>query len=84
MANHNEIVKEQLLHMVFGTVVFIVLAAFAVGLDVAAAGLTRLNVSDFTHKALELTAHGMLVVDLVLFVTYVGTSSFRLFKEMFK
>lgn len=84
MVNHNAIVKDQLLHMVFGTVVFIVLAAFAVSLDLAAAGLVHLGVSEFTRKALEMTAHGLLVVDLVLFITYIGTSSVRLMKEMFK
>jgi hypothetical protein len=84
LAKQNEIVKEQLLHMVFGTIVFLVLAALAVGLDLAASVLLKLQVSEFTHRALEVTAHGILVVDLVLFVTYLGTSSFRLFKEMFK
>ena len=78
------IVKEQLLHMVFGTIVFIVLAAFAVGLDLAASALLKLHVSEFVHRSLEMTAHGMLAVDLLLFASYVGTSSFRLFKEMFK
>lgn len=84
MTNHNEIVKEQLLHMLFGTVIFVVLASFAVGLDLAASGLTKLGVSDFTHQALEKTAHGMLLVDLVLFGIYLVTSSVRLVKEMIK
>jgi hypothetical protein len=83
LKNHDEIVKEQLLHMLFGTAVFIVLAAIAVGLDLAASALVSLGVSAFTHGALEKTAHGMLVVDLLLFVAYVGTSSYKLLKEMF-
>jgi hypothetical protein len=80
----NEIVKEQLLHMLFGTAVFIVLAAIAVGLDLAASALVELGVSNFTHRALEITAHGMLIVDLLLFVSYLGTSSIKLLKEMLK
>lgn len=84
MTNHNEIVKEQLLHLLFGTVVFVVLAGIAVGLDLAAAGLVKLGVSDFTHQALEKAAHGILLLDLVLFALYLATSSFRLAKEMFK
>ena len=70
--------------MLIGTVLFIVLASIAVGLDLAAAGMVKLNVSQFTHQALEKTAHGMLIVDLVLFTTYLMRSSFRLLKEMFK
>ena len=77
-------VKEQLLHMLFGTVVFIVLGAIAVGLDLAAAGVFRLGVSNFTHKAIEISAHGLMLLDLVLFGLYLVRSSTTLVKEMFK
>ena len=70
MKNHNELVKEQLLHMLFGTLIFVVLVAIAVGLDLAAAGVLRLGVSEFTHKAIAISAHGMLGLDLVLFALY--------------
>ncbi len=53
MADHNQIVKEQLIHMLVGTVLFLILAGIAVGLDLAAAYLVTLNVSEFTHSALE-------------------------------
>ncbi len=84
MTNHNQMVKEQLLHMLFGTAIFIVLGGIAVALDLAAAGVTKLGVSEFTHKAIELAAHGMMVLDLVLFVVYLARSSYILVKEMFK
>ena len=84
MTNHNEMVKEQLLHMLFGTMIFVVLGAIAVGLDLAAAGVMRLGVSEFTHKAIEYAAHGMMVLDLVLFGLYLVISSATLVKEMFK
>ncbi len=84
MADHNQIVKEQLIHMLVGTILFLILAGIAVGLDLAAAYLVTLNVSNFTHSALEKTAHGMLVLDLLLFLTHLATSGYRLFMEMFK
>lgn len=61
MTNHNELVKEQLVHLLFGTVIFIVLGAIAVALDLAAAGVLKLGVSVFTHRAIEYAAHTMLV-----------------------
>ena len=84
MTNHQGMVKEQLLHMLFGTIIFIVLGGIAVGLDLAGTAVKLLGVSDFTSKAIELTAHGMLVLDLVLFVLYLARSSWALCKEMFK
>lgn len=83
MQNNNALIKEQLLHMLGATLIFIVLGAVAVGLDLAAGFIARLGVSHFTHKAIEFTAHGMLVLDLVLFVLYLGKSSTELVKEMF-
>lgn len=84
MNNHNAIVKEQLTHMLFGTVIFVVLAGIAVALDLSATGVANLGVSHFTHNLLVHTAHGILVLDLVLFITYMATSSYRMLKEMFK
>ena len=84
MTNHNEMVKEQLLHMLFGTVIFVVLGSIAVGLDLAAVGVSKLGVSEFTRKAIEYAAHGMLLLDLVLFALYLVRSSTTLVKEMFK
>jgi hypothetical protein len=81
---HNSIVKEQLLHILFGTILFVVLAAIAVMLDLASVYVAGLGVSTFTEKSLEYTAHGMLVVDLILFVVYIATSSYQLVREMTK
>lgn len=80
----NEIVKEQLWHILFGTLLFVAMAAIAVLLDLASIYVAGLGVSTFTEKALEYTAHGMLVVDLVLFLVYLAVSSWQLIKEMTK
>ncbi len=84
MNSHHGMVKEQLLHMLFGTLIFVVIGSVAVGLDLAAAMVKTLGVSPFTSTAIEFTAHGMLLVDLVLFVVYLGRSSWALCQEMFK
>lgn len=64
MNNHNSMVKDQLIHMLLGTLIFVVLGAIAVGLDLAAAKVKELGVSPFTSSAIEHTAHGMLILDL--------------------
>ena len=84
MTTHNEMVEEQLLHMLFGTIILVVLVAIAVGLDLAAAGVLKLGVSEFTHKAIEYAAHGILVLDFVLFSLYLVRPSATLVKEMFE
>lgn len=81
---HNQIVKEQLLHILFGTLLFVALAAIAVMLDLASIYVAGLGVSIFTQKALEYTAHVMLIVDLVLFLVYLAASSWALIKEITK
>ena len=53
MKNHNEMVKEQRLHMLFETMIFIVLGGLAVGLELAASSVLKLGASEFTHKAIE-------------------------------
>ena len=82
--NSHVSVKEQLLHILFGTLIFVVLGAIAVFLDLASNWVHGLGVSGFTYTALTYTAHGLMVLDLVLFVLYLATTSFRLCKEMFK
>lgn len=84
MDGHNGLVKEQLLHLLFGTIIFVVLGGVAVALDLAAGAIKQLGVSAFTHQAIELTAHAMLLLDLVLFVVYLASSSWALAKEMLK
>ncbi len=84
MGNHNGLFKEQLLHMLFGSCIFVVLGGIAVALDLGAAAVAHLGVSKFTHTAVELTAHAMLALDLVLFALYLAKSSWLLVKETFK
>jgi len=80
----NEIVKEQLLHILFGAVFFAVIGVIAVALDLASIYVGTLGVSSFTKSAIEYTAHIMLSVDLVLFLVYLAISSKQLVKEMTK
>lgn len=83
MASHNQIVKEHLLHMLSATSIFIVLGAIAVALDAGADVVSTLpGVSAFTHYAIEITAHVMLVLDLSLFAVYLYTSGKSLFKAI--
>ncbi|MDR2195738.1 MAG: hypothetical protein LBE50_03945 [Gallionellaceae bacterium] len=80
----NQIVKEQLWHILFGTLLFAAIAAVAVLLDLAASRVGELGTSVFTQKVLEYTAHWILLVDLALFLVYLASSSWRLLREMTK
>lgn len=84
MGRPNALFKEQLLHMLFGTLIFVVLGSIAVALDLASSAVEHLGVTAFTHHAVELTAHAMLALDLVLFVLYLAKSSWLLVKETFQ
>ena len=82
--NHNKIVKEQLLHLVFGAFFFLVIGAFAVGLDLTSSFVKKLGVTAFTSNALEVSAHALLVLDLVLFFVYLSVTSIELAKGMIR
>lgn len=82
--DHKKIAKEQLLHLAFGAVFFSVIGAFAVGLDLASGFVKQLGVTPFTSNALELSAHALMVLDLVLFFVYLIVTSIELVKGMVK
>jgi len=81
---HHQIVKEQLLHILIGTILFVVFGAIGVSLDLVSSYVATLNVSTFTKNSLEYVAHGMLGLDLILFVVYLAVSSWQLLREMTK
>ncbi|MBV7542157.1 hypothetical protein KW835_13750 [Acidovorax sp. sic0104] len=70
--------------MVFGTVIFIVLGALAVGLDLTSQWVQTLGVTPFTYNAISSVAHGLMVLDILLFLGYLLKSSWDLLKEIFK
>jgi H+/Cl- antiporter ClcA len=80
--NHARLAKEQLIHIAFGALFFVVIGVFAVVLDLLANWVSSLRVSQFTSAALGLTAHALLVIDLVLFFVYLVVTSLELIKGM--
>lgn len=82
--DHIKVAKEHLLHLVFGVVFFSIILVFAVALDLASRLVLQLGVTPFTGSALELSAHALLVMDLVLFFVYVVAGSIELVKGMTK
>lgn len=82
--DHNKVAKEQILHLFFGATFFIIIGLFSVGLDLASSFVKQLGVTAFTSQALELSAHAILVLDLVLFFVYLIVTSIELVKGMVK
>lgn len=80
--DHNRVIKEQILHIFFGAAFFAIIGIFAVGLDLASGYVKGLGVTPFTSQALELSAHAILVLDLVLFFVYLIVASIELVKGM--
>ena len=77
---NNFSLKEQIVHILSGSIIFIVIATVAVIFDRLAIWVKSLGVSDFTYSALTLTSHGLLVIDIFLFIIYVVKSSFQVIK----
>lgn len=84
MNGHQRLIREQILHMLFGTVIFIVLGGLAVGLDLAAQWVKTLGVTAFTYNSISYVAHGLMALDIALFLGYLLKSSWDLLKEIFK
>ena len=81
--NHS-LVKEQVAHMLTVTMLFTVLGGIAVLLDLASMQIRQMGVTDFTSKAIELTSHAMLLIDLTLFGLYILKTSFALVIDIFE
>lgn len=75
--------RTQLAHVVFNSSVFAVVAVIAIVLDLGASRIEALGVSAFTHTAILWTAHGVLLLDLMMFFVYSTRTSYQLLKEMF-
>ncbi len=83
MAPPQSMVKEQLMHMLHGSSICLVLACLAVMMDLAASAIVTLGVSPFTHDAIALLSHLMLIADGLLFLMYLIRSTYLIAKEMF-
>lgn len=73
--DHTKVAKEQLVHLFYGIVFFLIIGVAAVSLDLLATYVETLGVSKFTASALGFTAHTMLVLDLFLFLVYLLVAS---------
>ena len=76
--------KEQLVHMATATVVFLVLALLAVGLDLLTGVFAKLGASTFTLNVLSFTTHAMLCVDTVLFLVHLAKASVLFVRGLWK
>lgn len=80
MQPHSQLHAEQLLHLFFWAVVFVFFGGIAVGLDLAAAYISSLGVNSSAPDALEFSALCIVVVDVVLFCSYLGRASMRMWR----
>lgn len=71
-------------HTFVGTVCFLIIALPAVGLSLFVKLFSGAGVSEFTVSVLTFTEHAILLIDAVLFVTYIGATAFKAGKEMFR
>lgn len=80
--DHHKIAKDQFFHMLYGVAFFLLIALTAIGLDLLSAWVGRVGASQFTIGALSWSAHAMLVLDLVLFFSYLIVATWELLKGM--
>lgn len=81
---HLDAAREQLVHMATASVVFLVLALLAVGLDLLTGVFARLGASAFTLNVLSFTTHVMLIADTVLFLVHLAKASVLFVKGLWK
>lgn len=77
-------VLELALHNVFGFGYTILIGTLAILLDKFAVFAAYIGASAFTCQAIELTAHAVLVLDLVLFLTNLIVLAIKYVKGMLK
>ena len=80
----HSLVKAQVAHMLTVTMLFTLLAGIAVFLDLAAIQIRQLSATDFTSRAIELTSHAMLLIDITLFGLYSLKTSVVLVMDIFE
>ncbi|NEX63420.1 hypothetical protein [Noviherbaspirillum galbum] len=71
-------------HVMVGLVIFLVIAAAAIGLDVLVERLAEFGANKFTVKLLGLLADALLLTDSVCFVAHLLQSVLKAIREIFK
>jgi len=80
--DHKQITTDQVVHLLYSLYFFLVLSAAAVGLDLVSQWVRTLGVSAFTYTAIALTAHAMLVLDVLLFLIALLVSGWEFVKGL--
>lgn len=65
--DHEHIMLNQAVRLIYSVIFFFVFAAVAVVLDLLSQRIMSLGVTDFTYYLVSLTAHFMLILDVLLF-----------------
>jgi hypothetical protein len=65
--DHEHLMRNQAVRLIYSVVFFLVFAAIAVALDLLSQWITTLGVTDFTYYLVSWTAHFMLILDVLLF-----------------
>lgn len=82
--NSKQFTKDQVASLLYSIAFFVTLSASAVALDLLSQWVVTLGVSKYTSTLIALTAHAMLTLDVVLFLTALCFSAWDFFKELRK
>lgn len=69
-------------HVTVGSLLFLVIAAPAVGLSLLVHSLEAVNLDSFTVLVLKFLERAILVADAMLFITYLVVTAIKSVKEM--
>lgn len=78
--DHNQTVLNQIVRFAYSLAFFLTLSAVAVLVDLLSEWVRQLGVADFTYYLIALTAHFMLVLDVLLFCCFVLYSAWDFLK----
>lgn len=65
--NHQNAMRNEVVRLFYSVIVFLVFVTAGVALDLLSQRVRLLGVSDFTYYVVSLTAHFMLILDVILF-----------------
>jgi hypothetical protein len=65
--DHRQAIRDQVVVLIYSIAFFFLLITAAVALDLLAQWVRTLGVAEFTYQMIAWSAHGMLILDMILF-----------------
>jgi len=82
--NEQQIVRDQIVRLIYSVIFFLVFATAAVALDLLSQWIRSLGVTDFTFYLVSFTAHFILISDVLLFSVFLLFAAWNFLRGLAK